>query len=231
MQHFTRGMITTEPARTTVRRSSDGTRTPERTVTILIVDDHPLVREGLSRVVAAEPTFRVVGEADSIEQALSLELDDVDVCTLDLSLPGIGGIEGIRVLHHRWPMTRILVLTVHGEESHAPLCAKRGASGFLSKSAPPNEIRAAIATLAAGGRHFNHSTPTEVAAGAEMHLSARELQVLLLLAQGQRITDIARTMGLSVKTVSTHKMKLQHKLGASNTAQIIGMARSQGILP
>ena len=203
----------------------------DRPVSIVIVDDHPLVREGLRRVIGAEPRFLLVGEAESVEHALELDVDEVDVCTLDLSLPGTSGIDGISVLQANWPDARILVLTVHGEQTHAAACAKRGAAGFLSKSSPPGEIRAAISSLAAGGTHFAaRDTRAATTTDAAMRLTVREFQVLGLLARGLRVTDIAQSIGISVKTASTHKMRLQQKLGANSTAQIVVMARSRGLL-
>jgi DNA-binding NarL/FixJ family response regulator len=201
-------------------------------VRIVIVDDHPLVREGLERVVTGDPSFLLVGEAESVESALQLEVDDVDVVTLDLSLPGIGGVDGIGMLGARWPNARILVLTVHHEDTHAAACAQRGAAGFLSKHASPNEIRAAVMAIANGGQYYSSSALAAILGGRdEVRLSAREAEVLRRLAAGQRITDIANELGVSVKTISTHKMRLQRKLGANNTAQIVVMARNRGLLP
>ena len=200
-------------------------------VSIVIVDDHPLVREGLGRVMADGQSFRVVGEADSVEQALALAVDDVDVVTLDLSLPGIGGVDGIQLLGERWPAAGILVLTVHREDTHAAACAQRGAAGFLSKDAAPHEIRAAVTAIASGGQYYSANALEAILGGREeVRLSGRELEVLHALAAGQRITDIAAQLGVSVKTASTHKMRLQRKLGANNTAQIVMMARNRGLL-
>ncbi len=200
-------------------------------VSMLIIDDHPLVREGLGRVLAAADELRVVAEAESIETALDLALDHVDVVTLDLALPGIGGLEGMGMIRSRWPAAKVLILTVHPEATHAPACAQHGADGFVSKSATPSEIRNAILTVADGGRHFSESV---LAASAErptrVMLSPREAEVLRRLAAGQRITDVASAMGVSVKTASTHKMRLQRKLGANNTAQIVVMARNIGLI-
>jgi DNA-binding NarL/FixJ family response regulator len=204
---------------------------PPRIVSIVIIDDHPLVREGLARVISQRDDFRVAGEADSIEAALELDLRHVDVCTLDLSLPGIGGLEGMQALRDRWPGVRLLVLTVHPEDTHAGACAQRGASGFLPKSASPDEIRTAIAGVADGGQYFSETALEAIVMQREApSLTTRELEVLRLLARGQRITDIARQLDVSVKTVSTHKMRLQRKLGASNTAQIAVLARQHGVL-
>ena len=201
-------------------------------VRIVIVDDHPLVREGLERVVAGDPSFQLVGEADSVESALALEVDDVDVVTLDLSLPGVGGVDGIVPLGERWPSAGILVLTVHQEDTHAAACAQRGAAGFLSKHASPNEIRAAVTAIANGGQYYSSTALAAILGGRDdVRLSGRETEVLRRIAAGQRITDIAADLGVSVKTISTHKMRLQRKLGANNTAQIVVMARNRGILP
>ena len=200
-------------------------------VSVVIVDDHPLVREGLERVIAAEPRFRVVGQADSIESAAALQLHAVDVVTLDLSLPGVGGLDGIASIRHKWPMAKILVLTVHAESTHAAACAQHGAAGFLSKNASPTEIRTAVAGLAAGGQYFSEAALDAIInSRGEVRLSPRESEVLHRIAAGQRITDIADEMGVSIKTASTHKMRLQRKLGATNTAQIVVMARNRGLL-
>jgi DNA-binding NarL/FixJ family response regulator len=203
-----------------------------RTISIVIIDDHPLVREGLARVIGQRDDFSVVGEVDSIEAALQLDLERVDVCTLDLSLPGVGGLEGMYALREQWPGVRLLVLTVHPEDTHAAACAQRGAAGFLPKSASPNEIRTAIASVADGGQYFSETALAAIVQRREqVPLTTRELEVLRLLAHGHRITDIAHQLGVSVKTVSTHKMRLQHKLGASSTAQIVVIARQRGVLP
>lgn len=204
---------------------------PATLVSVVIVDDHPLVREGLERVIAFDDRFRVVGMAESIEGALSLESTRVDVVTLDLSLPGVGGLEGIERIRKKWPQARVLVLTVHPEETHAAACAQHGAAGFLSKNAAPTEIRTAVAGLAAGGQYFSAAAlEAIVSKRGDVRLSPRESEVLRRLAAGQRITDIADAMGVSIKTASTHKMRLQRKLGAANTAQIIVMARNRGLL-
>ncbi len=201
------------------------------TVSVLIVDDHPLVREGLERVITGEARFHVVGQADSIESAVALRLVDVDVVTLDLSLPGVSGLDGIASIRSKWPAAKILVLTVHAEATHAAACAQHGAAGFLSKNASPTEIRTAIAGLAAGGQYFSDvALDAIVNSRGALRLSPRESEVLHRIAAGQRITDIADEMGVSIKTASTHKMRLQRKLGATNTAQIVVIARNRGLL-
>jgi DNA-binding NarL/FixJ family response regulator len=206
--------------------SSSSTLAPERPIAVVIIDDHPLVREGLRRVIEGKRSTRLVAEASSIDEALALHSDDVDVCTLDLSLPGTSGLDGIAPLKAKWPGVKIVVLTVHGEDTHAPVCAERGADAFLSKSATPSEIRRVISLVAAGGRHFP-ALADEPSVG---RYSVRELEVLRMLDRGLRVTDMARALGVSVKTISTHKMSLQNKLGAANTAQILERARAQGLL-
>ena len=202
-------------------------------VRVLVIDDHPLVREGLERIVAARAECSVVGSADSIESAIRLDLPRVDVCTLDLSLPGMGGLEGISALQQRWPSVRVLVISMHPEGTHAQACVHRGASGFISKSAAPDDIRSAVLAVAAGVQYFSSESLATTAGGPHVApaLSTRELQVLRLLEDGSRLTDIARMLGVSIKTASAHKMRLQHKLGASNTAQIVVIARAKGVLP
>jgi two-component system invasion response regulator UvrY len=207
------------------------TACPSATVTVLIVDDHPLVREGLERVMGDSDGLRVLAAVESVEAALGFVTDEVDVITLDLSLPGVGGLEAIDTLLDHWPSARVLVLTVHAEDTHAAACAQHGASGFLSKNAAPAEIRAAVAAIAAGERYFT-ATALEamVRRGDDLRISPREMEVLRAIAAGQRITDIAEVLGVSIKTASTHKMRLQRKLGASNTAQMVVIARNRGLL-
>lgn len=198
---------------------------------VLIVDDHPLVREGLERVMGDAADLRVIGAAESVDAALALELDAVDVITLDLSLPGVSGLDGIDALQQRWPGARVLVLTVHPEDTHAAACAQHGAAGFLSKNAAPAEIRAAVTAVANGEQHFSaEATRAITRQRDDARISPREMEVLRAVAAGQRITDIAATMGVSIKTASTHKMRLQRKLGASNTAQMVMIARNRGLL-
>jgi DNA-binding NarL/FixJ family response regulator len=203
---------------------------PERPTTVVIIDDHPLVREGLRRVLDDRSGSRLVAEADSVEQALALDLADVEVCTLDLSMPGTSGLDGISALRAKWPSVKILVLTVHGADTHAAACAERGADGFLSKSAPPSEIRAVLSRLAAGERHFPATADGDGSSPPMSRFSQRELEVVRMLDRGQRVTEIAEAFGVSVKTISSQKMSLQRKLGAANTAQILERARAQGLL-
>ena len=206
--------------------SPTSTLAPERPIGVVIIDDHPLVREGLRRVIDGRRSVRLVAEAASVDDALALSLDDVDVFTLDLSLPGTSGLDGIGLLRAKWPTAKILVLTVHGADTHAPLCAERGADGFLSKSAPPNEIRAVVAELAAGGRHF----PASTLSAEPGRYTARELEVLRMLNLGQRVTDIAKAFGVSVKTISTHKTHVLHKLHAESLADLIKYAVAHNLL-
>ena len=202
-------------------------------VRVLVIDDHPLVREGLEGIIDGHSACRVVGSADSVETAVALDLDRVDVCTLDLSLPGISGIEGITALRSRWPSARVLIVTMYPESSHAASCLQRGAAGFVSKGASPDVIRTAVTRVAGGDKYFSADSLVVGAShtGGSPVLSSRELEVLRLLADGARITDIATRLGLSIKTASAHKMRLQRKLGASNTAQIVVIARERGVLP
>lgn len=201
------------------------------TIDVMIIDDHPLVREGLVRVMSGDSSINVVAEVESVEAALAADVPYVDVITLDLSLPGIDGVEGIDVLRTRWPAARVLVLTVHPEATHVAACAEQGAAGFLGKSAAPGEIRAAVTIIARGGQYFSDTAQEAIRGQAgSPRLSARELEVLRLIAAGRRVTDIASQLGVSVKTASTHKMRLQHKLGAANTAQIVDVARNHGLL-
>jgi two-component system invasion response regulator UvrY len=203
---------------------------------ILIVDDHPIVRAGLARLLAAHGRF-TVSEAETSRDALTMfRRDRPDLVILDLNLPGLGGLEMIRRLRHDDDSARILVLSMHDDAIHVVRALEAGAAGYLSKDAPPAEILVAINRIAAGQRYLQQELAQELAllnARPSPHslddLSARELDILRLLGDGSSLQAIADTIGVSYKTVANNCVQIKAKLGVLRTADLIRIAILHGI--
>lgn len=205
-------------------------------IRILIADDHKIVRDGLKQILAASADFTVAGEAANGNEALALvKANDYDLAMLDMSMPGLAGIDLVRRLKLERPALRILVLSMHGEPQYAARALKAGASGYLTKDSAAEMLVSAIRKIAAGGVHISEAAAASLAAGAgdapaHARLSDREYEVLRLLAAGRTPTEIAAALHLSVKTVSTHKSHVQEKLGVGSTAELVRYALANGLL-
>ena len=203
---------------------------------ILVVDDHPIVRAGLLRLLAAEGRF-TVSEAATSKDALTLfRRERPDVVILDLNLPGLGGLEMIRRLRHDDEAARILVLSMHDDAIHVTRSLEAGAAGYLSKDAPPSEILVAINRIASGQRYVQQELAQELAllnTRPSPHtlddLSSRELDILRLLGDGNSLQAIADTIGVSYKTVANNCAQIKTKLGVLRTADLIRLAILHGI--
>lgn len=197
---------------------------------ILIVDDHAVVREGLARILAATGEGWTVGEASSGFQAIEwLRREHADLVIVDLSMPGMSGLELIRRIRDEFGRVAMLVLSMHAEEQYALRAFKTGANGYVTKDRAAAELVAAVRKVAQGGTYVTASLAERVVqqlSGAvdtprHAHLSDRELEVFQRIVAGERLTDIAEALHLSVKTVSTHKTRIQEKLQVPNTAALI----------
>ena len=205
---------------------------------VLLVDDHTIVREGLRRLLeTASEGFEIV-EASSGYQALEcLRRQPFALAVVDLSMPGMSGLELIRRIKADHPATAVLVLSMHAEEQYALRAFKAGANGYLTKDSAAEELMRAVRKVAAGGAYVTASLAERVvqqlngAAGVprHAHLSDRELEVLRRLVAGQRLTDIAAALHLSVKTISTHKTRIQDKLELPSTAALIRYGLEHGL--
>jgi len=202
-------------------------------IRLLVADDHPVVREGLKRIVAACEDMRVVGEARDGEEALATSrATPADVLLLDLSMPGPGFLETLRRLRVECPALRVLVLSVHPEEDYAARALKAGASGYLTKDHSPEELANAIRCVHEGGRYLSPGIGDRLRylfaadEGRPPHttLSEREFQVFRLLASGKSIKEIGATLGLSPKTVSTYRTRVLQKLQAKGNADLVRYA-------
>ena len=208
-------------------------------IRVVLADDHAIVREGLKRLVGEVEGLHVVGEAGDGTEVLQRVRDiEFDVLVLDLSMPGRSGMELIKLVKAEKPKLRILVLSMHEETQYAVRAIKSGASGYLTKESAPAELEQAIRKIAGGGAYISAQVAQQLALGAmpgastaEPHetLSDREFQVFRLLVDGVSVTDIAGQLNVSVKTVSTHKANLMHKLGIANQSDLVRYAIRHGL--
>ena len=205
-------------------------------IRIVVVDDHPIVRQGLVATLDDEADFDVVGAASSAEEALTLvERYAPDVILLDLELQGMSGVEAIPRLRDASPSTRILVFTAYDTDERVLSAVRAGAGGYLLKGAAVAEITSAIRTVASGGTALAPSAAARVAAALRAPrgagpLTAREREVLRLVAQGLPGKQIAGALGISERTVKFHTASLIRKLGADNRAQAVAVAAQRGLL-
>lgn len=208
---------------------------------LLIADDHPIVREGLRRVVEDAPggSITVAGEAsDGNEVLAKAESLKPDVVLLDITMPGPGFVETIQRLKALRPPVRVLVLSVQPEDQFAVRALKAGASGYVSKNLSPEQLVTAIQEVTRGGRYISPTLAQRLAAavadGADRPphegLSAREYQVLCLLGAGKSVKEIAAVMELSVKTVSTYRARILEKTTLKSNAEIIRYTLEHGLV-
>ena len=208
-------------------------------IRLLLADDHALVREGLKRILAAASDIDVVGEAANGDEALALvKQHDFDLALVDLSMPGLSGLDLVKRLRLEKPKLRILVLSMHGESQYAARALKAGASGYLTKDAAAAQLLGAIRKIAAGGVHISETAAAQLlgaaapAGDAPPHtaLSDREFEVFRQLVAGRSITEIAEALRLSVKTISTHKARILEKMAMASTAELVRYAVEQRLL-
>ena len=206
--------------------------------TVLLVDDHDLVRAGFRRLLEDEGKLTVVAEANSGEQAVEMYIKhQPDVVIMDISMPGIGGIGAIERIVVRDSGARILVLSVHEDSVFTARALKAGAKGFIPKRSAPEEMIKAVEQVAQGYTFIDPVIAQQIAMqklqgldNALDVLSQREFDVFRLLAEGKTVNDIADTLSLSPKTIGTHYTNIKQKLGASNSAELARLAIRSGLL-
>ena len=206
-------------------------------IRILVVDDHPVVREGLVAVLEDEPDFQVVGAAGAAEEAVAVAARErPDVVLLDLELPGLDGVEALPRLTATPGHPRVLVFTAYDTDERVFGALQAGAAGYLLKGARTDEIARAIRAVAQGASYLEPRVAAKVVAqvgrprpGAG-RLSPRERDVLRLVAAGQSNKQIARTLRITERTAKFHVTSIFQKLGADNRAQAVARAAEQGLL-
>jgi len=203
------------------------TETNDKPVRIMLVDDHPLVRDGLRARLEAVPHFRVVAEAGSGPEALAIvDAARVDLVLMDITMRDGGGIEATAQLGRSHPDVAVLILSMHDKLEYVSQAMQAGARGYVLKDAPGKDIVLAIDTVMAGGIYYSAPVARQLARPGvpDNQLTTREQEVLRHLANGESNKQIARALDLSVRTVETHRLNIKRKLGIEGQAELIKFA-------
>ena len=212
---------------------------PRKKSNVLIVDDHPIVRQGIAQLINREEDMRVCCEAGDADQALELIAKNTCCCTdialIDMSLPGISGIELVKILRSRFPVIHILVISMHDETLYAERALRAGARGYIMKQEATEKVLIAIRHILSGEVYVSEKMRSkilqrmidsrfEAPTSPVSHLSDKELDVLQLIGKGLRTSDIATELNRSVKTVEAHRANLKNKLGLKNATELVRFA-------
>jgi DNA-binding NarL/FixJ family response regulator len=211
--------------------------------TVVLADDHAIVRQGLRAVLEATSEFAVVGEvADGLQVPEVVERLRPKVLVLDLMMPGLNGLEITRQVQHRCRETRVVILSMHADEAYVVEALRNGAAGYILKDASTTEVAQAVREVAAGRRYLSQPLSeraieayTEKAQAAPLDLyetlTTREREVLQLAAEGYSSTEMAARLGISPRTADTHRANLMRKLGLQSQTDLVRYALRRGILP
>jgi DNA-binding NarL/FixJ family response regulator len=197
------------------------------TIKILLVDDHPLVRDGLRARLEAVPQFEVVAEAGGAQEALQQARHaNVDLVLMDINMRGGNGIEATAQFSEHFPDIAVLILSMHDKLEYVSQAIQAGARGYVLKDAPGKDIVVAIETVMSGGIYYSAALARQLAKpqNVDAQLTSREHEVLLHIANGQSNKQIARDLDLSVRTVETHRLNIKRKLGIEGQAELIRYA-------
>ncbi len=206
-------------------------------IRVLLVDDHPLVRDGVRMRLEATPHIRVAAEAGGVQEALDLAAAVApDIVLTDIRMPDGSGIQLAAAFRERFPLVRVMVLSMHQDAEYVRRAVGLGVRGYVLKDAPAAQLVQAIETVRSGGRHFSEGVRALVDGGQPAPpqaraLTPREAAVLRLLAEGRSNKDIAEQMGTSVRTVETHRLHLRRKLRIDGQAALVKYAVAYADLP
>ncbi len=213
---------------------------PTALTRVLIADDHALIREGLKQIIADSGEFLVTAEADTGLAALQQMREQVlDLVLLDISLPDKNGIEVLRQARRELPSLPVLMLSMHREDQYAVRAIRAGAAGYLNKQSAPDELIAAMRTVASGRKYISQTLAQELAShidqdsaqDAHRSLSDREFQTLVMIASGRTVSQIAAELSLSVKTISMYRSRLLQKMRMQNNAELTHYAMKHQLVP
>jgi DNA-binding NarL/FixJ family response regulator len=208
-------------------------------IKVLVADDHAIVRRGLRQILAETQDILVGGEAATAQQVLQLVREQRwTVVILDIGLPGGSGLELLGEIRKERPDLPVLVLTVHPEDQYGVRAIRAGAAGFLTKESAPEKLIEAVRKVAGGGRYVSAElaeTLASVVAGESRgtpheRLSDREFEILKMMASGKTVSEVARELSLSVKTVSTHRTRILKKMGMRTNAELTTYAVRNGLV-
>ncbi|MFP3889505.1 response regulator transcription factor [uncultured Ralstonia sp.] len=209
-------------------------------IRVMIADDHAVMRDGVRHILERAGNFEVVCEASDGTQVIQLVREhSPQVVVLDLSMPGRSGLDLVRQLHADHPSVRVLVLTMHAEEQYVARAFRAGAAAYLTKESAATELVAALTKVAQGGTYVSpamaeklaHSLHEDSANAAHTKLSDREMEVYRRLVRGEPLTEIASSLCVSAKTVSTYKMRLMTKLQLPSEAALVRYAIRNQLFP
>lgn len=202
-------------------------------IKVLLVDDHELVRTGISRILADERGVKVIGEANTGETAVQFcRQNTPDVILMDMNMPGIGGMTATKRILHYCPDIKIIALSVSCEEPVPTKVMQLGAAGFLSKNAPPKEVAQAIRKVHAGELYISAEVAQKMALSKVTsnnnnpfaELSDREMQIMLMITRGEKVNDIAEQLNVSAKTVNSYRYRMFEKLNISGDVELTHLA-------
>jgi DNA-binding NarL/FixJ family response regulator len=205
---------------------------------VLIADDHAIVRQGLKQILSETEDLLVPGEADDGAEALNLARQQPwDVFLLDVSMPNRNGIDTLKQLKKEFPRLPVLILSMHPEEQYAVRALKAGASGYLTKQSAPELLVTAIRQVASGKKYLSPAVAQQLAEAISDNsdkspherITDREYQVLVMIAAGKTLTQIAEGLNLGVATVSTYRARLLEKMGLKSTAELIRYGLEHGL--
>ncbi|AAW86122.1 MULTISPECIES: UvrY/SirA/GacA family response regulator transcription factor [Aliivibrio] len=208
-------------------------------IKVFLVDDHELVRTGIRRILEDVRGIKVVGEADSGEDAVKwCRTEQADIVLMDMNMPGIGGLEATKKILRFNPDVKVIVLTIHTENPFPTKVMQAGAAGYLTKGAGPDEMVNAIRMVQSGQRYLSPEIAQQMALSqftpdAEnpfKELSERELQIMMMITKGEKVTDISEQLNLSPKTVNSYRYRLFSKLNISGDVELTHLAIRHGIL-
>src|ERR1051325_952780 len=208
-------------------------------IRVVVVDDHAVVREGLKRIIAENGGMAVTGEAADGHEAMQIiKKDSCDVVLLDITMPNKNGLDVLKELHAESPRLPVLVLSMHPEDQYAVRVLRAGAAGYVTKESAPAKLVQAIRKVVRGGKYVSPSLAERLVfdLGADKDkaphelLSDREYQVLCLISSGKTVTQIANELALSIKTVSTYRVRILEKLKMKNNAEMTRYAIQEGLV-
>jgi two-component system, NarL family, invasion response regulator UvrY len=208
-------------------------------IKVCVVDDHAVVREGLKRIIAENPGMAVTSEAgDGVEALRVIQTEPCDVVLLDITMPNKNGLDVLKQIHAETPRLPVLVLSMHAEDQYAVRVLRAGASGYLTKESAPAKLVQAIRKVVRGGKYVSTTLAEKLVFDLDSRsakaphevLSDREYQVLCMIASGKTVTIIAEELALSVKTVSTYRVRILEKLNMKNNAELTRYAIKEGLV-
>lgn len=209
-------------------------------IKILIADDHPLIRNGLRQLISKQNDIEVACEASNSKEVFELmKKHEIDVVILDISMPGMSGIEILDIIKQKYPSVPVLMLSALSEELYALKTLKSGASGFINKESAPEELVKAIKKVVSGGVYVSDFLGEKLAVDFKKgiakqpheNLSKREFQIMCLIGSGKAVSEIAKELFLNVRTISTYRARILEKLNLKNNSEITSYCVKEGFTP